>query len=620
MSSAVDTTKLPDTSNSVLAHRLIARHYERISPVFYWLLVPFVAFIALGSGVMLSGGSVPLGIGICVAAFCIAAMGIKIEKVELPYPSLEGCDWDATTTALANSPNPIEREHVYAGHLVKSPGIPVLIPIDTLRRHSAANSGSGEGKTSLFTIPIARQIVKSRDRSVVIYNNKGIGWNKSEFHLIREEAERAGLPFYHFSLVEGRSSHVWRPFRDPALLLLPERQRTQIFSQGLGFEHGDDHGASFWTSMNKAPLARAWELYGDDINFARIAWMMNSRTEQANAGMLVKDVDRAAHLKALVESLGAIGVLNPPKDLPELEHEISALTPLTTPCVTYFDLPAIIDPDATKVVVRLHLRMLTAAARVYEGSRVECHVFCEEAQEALQRTLLTPLKQCRDTGVHLHFTFQDRSDLVNADVDFRGNMDSNTGVKVIFSARDEYGRQNLPLIGGRVVKELKSHSTTVSRGDNGTVESETTQVSEHIDDVLGPNEINELNANPNHALLVLSPREGYTQSAAPILVKMPFSVSKEERDRLDAIPWPEPVPTWTVRGCDVPKLTVEIPAPDEPPAAPSIQEVKPAPPLRKKISAPKPQQEAEAKEAAERLRTYMRQQINEHFAEGDVPQ
>src|SRR5262245_2964898 len=119
--------------------------------------------------------------------------------------------FDAGVERLQNSPNPEERIQLLLGFLTDG-GRALVVPRDMCLKHFWLVGDPGSGKTAKGLAPLASQFIAAGDVSVVIIDLKH---DAGMFHNAKEEAERAGLPFYWLTNRIGWSSHVWNIFREP---------------------------------------------------------------------------------------------------------------------------------------------------------------------------------------------------------------------------------------------------------------------------------------------------------------------------------------------------------------------------------------------------------------------
>lgn len=598
MNDDIDYDKLPDTSGTVLAHRLCPAMTQVAKPAFDWLSVS--SGLTTAAGLAACFIAPPVGVALLAAGIASTAMNVKHEEIEEKRDSLEGRNWREIVTALANSPNQIERGHLFLGWMKSDPSVPILIPIKPLTHHAAINGATGGGKTSRAAIPIALQLIMRGCYSVIVLNNKGTSENVSEFEIFRREAASIGIPFRFLTLNERRASHVWDPFENPARSIFSPRQYVSLLSNGFGLEHGDDYGKSFWTAVNKAPLLKGITAYPNTLSFAMLQRMLNDPLERGRLGLKKRDIQYAAHLGAIVDVASTVGVINPNPGAPEYNYRISLLEPFQRPTVLYFDLFSSVDGDTTKIISRLVIRMLTAIARVWEWPRVPVFVLYDEAQESMNRSLLTPIKQSRDSGVHFLFTYQDASDLANADVDLTGNMMTNTAVKIAYSAQDKTSREEIISTSGETSVPTQSVSRAITNTADGPIESFSEQTGERFISRITQDHINDLNRNDGDAFLLVAPNEGFSQLRRRVAIYTPHATTAEETESLRAARWPEVEPGVTVCVRDaVPFLPVVEPPP------PPMEKPRPA----KKPFEPKPEQVAEAEARADRMRAF----INDTF-------
>ncbi len=141
------------------------------------------------------------------------------RQAVLDWPNI----FDAAVERLLNSPNPVERNSIFAG-LAADGGYPLLVPTDVLLRHGLFLGDPGSNKTAKGLAPIAAQLIASGKNSVSVLDLKG---DLALFHGVRIEAERAGLPFKVFTNQAGWESNIFNPLNQTYIKKTSRAQQAQ---------------------------------------------------------------------------------------------------------------------------------------------------------------------------------------------------------------------------------------------------------------------------------------------------------------------------------------------------------------------------------------------------------
>jgi hypothetical protein len=293
------------------------------------------------------------------------------------------------------------------------------------------------------------------------------------------------------------------------------------------------------------------------------------RTQRAgDVEMAERDFTSAGHLIANLARIASIGVLNavPGDNVPEsaLRGAISIRDVLSQPGVTYFSLPAQLEPTSALFVAKMFVHLLCAVAKVYHGPRVPVLIFADEFQEMVSPDLATPLRQARDSGITTWMGFQDLAALRTAQGDFAPALLANAALKIFCSAEDQLSRDYLVRVSGETTRVRESVTDTVTNAANGTTRGTAVQRREETVPRVDPEKINRVNRDPRASLVIASEAVGYTRFRFPVVVWSGFHISRREFERRQAMPWPKGN-RYTV--IVEPTRPVEVPPPVAPPPA-----------------------------------------------------
>jgi hypothetical protein len=245
------------------------------------------------------------------------------------------------------------------------------------------------------------QEVRRRDSHIVVLDLKG---DPAFFFGMAIEARQARVNFKWFTIESGKSSYIYNPRRQRFLEQLSLNERVQLTIEPLGVEHGEGHGPGFWGSMQEQYVRRFEERYPGIPSFSALRRQMGDMDVIRRLGMTQKDVENAAHVRAVIERLASVATWNATEEDGYPRSAIAAAIDvydiLSQPGITYFYLPASVEPMTVRVIARTVMRHLTVGARLHRGRRVPVTCVVDEAQEVLQgsRDLDVLVKQARDRG------------------------------------------------------------------------------------------------------------------------------------------------------------------------------------------------------------------------------
>ena len=469
---------------------------------------------------------------------------------------------------------------------------------------------TGRNKTHRIAVPLCCQLLRIGGRTIVYADLKG---DDAAFWTLCECARALGLPVYFFSLDKSEASHLMNLLTDPAFVALDDNQQAQLIAQAAALAAGEGFGEGYYGAMNEMLIKRLLQIFkrtGRPMSWRGLKNFVADRSIRTDLGMTRRDFENSSHSFGIFDKLGDDPRTNmlgtEPVDPRIFESAIVVDKAIEGPCLIYLKLPASLEPTTARIVPRMLIRLLHSRLATWRGPRVErVHFVLDEAQEALQRALLTPIKQGRSAGLSFIVVHQNVSDLAREGADFPGAVLANTAVKIVMSAKDPEGRDMLVNSSGERLEAFKSTSESKTSSDTGTAKSEGTQTRDVAVPNIGQNEVNWLNANSELAVLEASPRSGFTQIDKPTIIEVPFTMSEKEFEKLDSYEWPSPDGVMRILGTDLPPL----PAPPPPaPSRGSRQEPRGSGKKRRREpKPPDPEQEQRSADLAERLRNTRKQ-------------
>ena len=556
-----DYDALPPVNGSVLAYRMVDTYDQRRGPfprVKVFNLALAVCFFAFFEKLTRDSGGgdffpnlARLGIMVCVV--WVGVVLIKhlrsVVWVRRFHPPLEKLfrSWEAITTALMNSPYVVrwkegvvrERDHLFVGTIEGTQKV-LLLANDLLMTHVHVLGASRGGKTHRFLLPLLTQLIRRKKHSLVFLDMKG---GREVLFGLGIEARRAGLNFRWFSLEHRKSGYVFNFFLQRLYPVLSVNERVQILLQALAIDAGEGHGVGYFSAVQERLVNALLRLNPEINSFRALFEFMTRPGIGLMVGMSQRDIENATYVVAVLSRLDSQAMNATAMDTPRsaIEAGIDLYDILSQPGVIYAGLTMNLEPTTARIFARLVIQSLVAAARVYEGKRVDVVVVIDEFDQILTTpNFLTLLKQARDAHISFWMCHQEMSDLSRGPVDFGGSVTGNSSVKIVFSAKNDQGRNNLLNSGGETIRVLRGHTTTAGVTPNGQTFGTSIQKHETIVPRIDQNVINRLNRDESLALIDVSPGVGFTQLKHPVLVRTAFHINEREFRRRAALPWPRP--------------------------------------------------------------------------------
>ena len=371
------------------------------------------------------------------------------RQAVLDWPNI----FDAAVERLLNSPNPVERNSIFAG-LAADGGYPLLVPTDVLLRHGLFLGDPGSNKTAKGLAPIAAQLIASGKNSVSVLDLKG---DLALFHGVRIEAERAGLPFKVFTNQAGWESNIFNPLNQTYIKKTSRAQQAQHMIAALGMDYGDMYGAAYFSSRMELYLTNLLYAYGHSISSMADLYRFCSDPAAYKRLGPGTDWEQSRHLHAQVGRMATMLELNgSPRTLPNnqlaLDNQIQCEEFLTTPMVVYFLLKSPVGPATQRSIGRLWLYgQLQAAALLPPDRDVPAFNIMDEAQQLVSALLPIILAMARSHKIGCLLAHQSLDQLKLGDLDLTQIMLSTTAYKQIFRASDLIVRDYLTKTGGEAL-------------------------------------------------------------------------------------------------------------------------------------------------------------------------
>lgn len=484
--------------------------------------------------------------GACV--LCVIAAGSTFPLVrrgdgltERPTIAEEFGSWDKLEKSLRTSPSKLEKEHLFAGVLAGTDQ-PLLLHDALLNSHISVCGATRSGKSSRILLPLCVQKIRRRDCTILYIDLKG---SKMEFAALGLACRRAKVNFRWVTTETPLSSYPCNPIDQPVWQSMSANERAQLLSAGFGLDFGEaESGPAYFGGQCERVLRGALSLHKDVRSLKEINDAICAPGFPESIGMSKRDFDSSG---ALLAALGRLAALLPLNWVPGVDGDgriaegaIRIEQLLTEPGVVYFRFPATVEASTARVVPRLLIRLLVAAARRAGGAKQQVYIVIDEAQETLQRSLSPVLKQARDLRISVWLAFQNLSDLELAAIGMTDVVLGNTSVRIFLSASDLAAREYLPKASGETSRILCGAGTSVTESGVGTSVGHSTSLQQTIMPRIGMEEINLLNATEGLCIVEAAPKSGFTLLNHPAFVMAPYFCSPQEHNRLSEILWPFP--------------------------------------------------------------------------------
>ena len=222
-------------------------------------------------------------------------------------------NWQAVTTAIQSSLNPVERDSLFIGQLAHD-GSPLLVPRSVFHEHAHILGDSGSGKTARGLIPLAEQLVSDGQSSLMVIDLKGDSQEilQSLRACVARQAERGHtVRIRHFSTREDYSTFAFNPFQLPCWDRLNLFQRTDVLCGALGLTYGTDYGRGYFSSANAAVLHATLQNFPQIGSFSELADRIAFVTSRPKVyGLHDGQSDAGNHVRMIADRLAAFKALN----------------------------------------------------------------------------------------------------------------------------------------------------------------------------------------------------------------------------------------------------------------------------------------------------------------------
>lgn len=457
----------------------------------------------------------------------------------------EGVNGTALLQDLIQRARREEHYRLSVGDLVLPEGAdPSVPPMDFIREQAQS---WGRRKTRQQSSPSA---------PIVIIDLKG---DPALFHTARIEARRRGQKFLHFTLEQGKTTHLFNPFQSFATEHRTLIQLCNLFLDSLSLNHGDNYGKSFYSRQarlllfdaledEESPLGRRPQTFEELLVTIRYKLASKQGRERyRDTYELVSTVHALTQYKQLVTS--------PEQQADPNGPVIHMPTVIEEGQVVYFWLPSAIESISVREVGKLALFCLLSAAidRQREGRETkQIYLIADEFQRLAGENFKVILEQARSYGISAILANQTLSDLKDRDWDLRPTIRTNTRLQLYFSATDALETKQLTDISGEELVEFLSYSDgvgTMSWIEKSEMKSRTWR--EELKSRLSRNDIARVSDHPLEFIAYVTRGSGYTQfGGLPFPVRTSWPIPWHKYERRQRMKWPR---TGVVTNVDTPR-------------------------------------------------------------------
>jgi hypothetical protein len=364
---------------------------------------------------------------------------------------------------------------------------PVFLHKSILRNHIHILGGTGYGKTSRGIAPLSVQLLRDKEPSPLIFLDlKG---ERSLFHTIREEAERANRDFLFFSLESHKATYRFNPFVAIKSYGGTKNEQAQPLLDALGLNHGEGYGRSFFTRIHRQRLFEALAHNPNIHSFAQLKEALNGVAGIKPSRRPVPVSSQKDELIAAIEGVADYPQLFTTPDEEEAGTGIIQFDKVFAKNqVVYFWLPAPTQSISVREIGKLVLYNLFFAALKLKnaGQKTQAYLFIDEFQRLIGENLALFLEQSRSYGIGLTLANQNIEQLNGPDAKLWPLVQSNVRASLHFGSGDLKETELLSQAFGESIAELSSFTNGSSTGtSHGRSRATTTTESRSVTTAYG---------------------------------------------------------------------------------------------------------------------------------------
>ncbi|RUL86992.1 type IV secretory system conjugative DNA transfer family protein [Tautonia sociabilis] len=458
-------------------------------------------------------------------------------------------EWQGYIDALHNSPNPLEREHLFLGFAQDfdtDDESPVLMHRDMLREHVHVTGDSGSGKSSRGIAAMAAQLCRfARERgdcSLLVIDLKG---DDALFHGIRHEAR--GLPFKWYREQIGCTTFGFNPLMQSHMEYYNPEQKGRAVMDAFGLRYQDGGADRYFADIQEEVLSRLFRHHPEVRSLADLHRLLQDRgiRERLFPNTPQTHWDNSYHVRSQLGAFANSAPLNDTSGDPDRCIDLPSL--FARPQVVYFYVPALMGGGANQQAAKFALyALLTSALFIPKSNRHQVYCIIDEFQEIIGANLGVILKQARSFDVGMVLANQLPSDLNRGGVRLHDVLTATTALRWSFRASDLAQQRELQEASGEYIEYLRTVNTQVtvthSSGRKGGSESVTRSVGTSRAEVFRPafsrNRILWANFVDDLSIAHFARGNGYTQFFRPFPLRTMFHISRELYEKRSREPWP----------------------------------------------------------------------------------
>ncbi|MDK2888538.1 MAG: hypothetical protein PWP72_1416 [Thermoanaerobacter sp.] len=394
---------------------------------------------------------------------------------------------------------------------------PVTVPVARMVEHVHILGGSGTGKTSFAVVPICIQAIR-RGMATVVVDFKG---DKGAIQQLAREARAAGKKFFLFSLHPQIAGNTYNPLASGGALSKVERVMTAL---ELVYE-GEARFYSYCQQAVFLPLIK----YLDDRG---VRYTLRDIQEILKNPELVQELTGEEMSPGQIKGLTA--ALTPYADLEAIndpEGDIDLAEVMAAGDVAYFDLRSAVAPELASALGKMIAMDLQALAAFRTPQDRMALVAIDEFQNMACPAFRNIISKVRSAGYALVLANQALGDLRAVGEDFLNTVVTNTSTKIIFNVEDPGDAEYFARRSGQVV--VSTHGFSTSREAKHPLA--TTSYGESVQ---------EYDKHKIHSNVFLCLPFGksviFRRGEVAVLGNHAHLITRDEKDRLERMPYPEP--------------------------------------------------------------------------------
>lgn len=481
-------------------------------------LTPSVVFVSTAVAVL----------GPVLPAFATLEARPLVDEVETSR-------WHSVVETLRTSTNPRARRQLFVGyHAIGD--YPIFVSIDIVREHAHFLGATGSGKTSRAILPLVAQLLRvgtdDLDRPmrgpVLVIDLKGENY---AFHAVRAEAARAGRPFKFLSNVTGLTTFAFNPILDLTRCGLTRSQVAEKLLAAFNLEHGTGYGRGHFSAASRAELLDIIERVHVLESFSGL-YRESQRPARRNPAETQRMKD-ATELHAILKSLADRPELNVTEAQP-IHPEVYAaridmVEAMLSDAVIYCHLQATSEEALVRYVASLVLESFYTACSSLNLSqptpaKKPAYVFIDEFQVVAGRNVGIFMQQARAAGMALLLSNQAREDLPQ---EVRAAIEHNIAYRQFFTFRTPEAIQYMQQLSG-ITEEIHVRD-----------EASVVDAYPMLTPRLTVNDLTTISADDSLSVMIQATSRDYSQfEGRPLIVRSPRHLTAEERNTLEASPWP----------------------------------------------------------------------------------